>query len=112
MAGSTAGRHYTENRRTVLISKVWKLYHELNTDTINAKNAQRGTITFDLGQVNTIINRLHSAVHRLQFLEMVVLGLTFKDMHDAKAYTKFVEQQERMSGLDYQEIMDAIKRMK
>jgi hypothetical protein len=44
------------------------------------------------------------AVHRLAFLELVTKGLTFMEMHDAQAYSKFVESKRKIEDMDIEEL--------
>ena len=47
--------------------------------------------SYTRGDVQALQAHLRNAVHRLRFLEMAVLGLTFKELREAKEYAQFVE---------------------
>lgn len=51
-----------------------------------------------------VINLMVLAVHRLQFLEMVVKGMRFMELHDAQAYAKFVESKRKIEDMDIEEL--------
>ena len=44
------------------------------------------------------------AVHRLTFLEMVTKGLAYMEMHDAKAYAKFIDSKRKLEDMDIEEL--------
>lgn len=50
--------------------------------------------SYTRGDVETIQAHLRNAAHRLRFLEMAVLGLTYKELREAKEYAEFVKQME------------------
>lgn len=45
-----------------------------------------------------------SVVHRHEFLELVVKGLTFMEQHDAQAYAKFVQKKRKLEDMDLEEL--------
>ena len=44
------------------------------------------------------------AVHRLQFLEMVVKGLNYMECKDAADYSKFIDSKRKLEDMDIDEL--------
>lgn len=59
--------------------------------------------SFLRSDVQALQAHLRNAVHRLRFLEMAVLGLTFKELREAKEYAQFVEDLRRRDERKYRE---------
>lgn len=51
--------------------------------------------------VHTLV---HTAVHRLQWLELVVLGMSYREQSDAVGYAKFVRSKRKLEDLDIDEL--------
>lgn len=49
------------------------------------------------------------AAHRLAFLEMVSKGLSFQEMHDLRAYARFVDSKRKLEDLDLEELREMLR---
>ena len=85
MKGSNVSGRPTEIPHSALIADVWENIHALRHPIEVLDNAK----------IIQVRDNMISAVHRLQFLEMVVLGLTIKEQYDAYDYAKFIKQERR-----------------
>lgn len=100
----SVSKNSTRHRGQELISKL----HNAVVAQVNRLNTQDYNQTE--GDVRTIEDLLLRAKQRLEFLEMVVTGLTYIEMEDARDYAKFVEAKRYREDLSHEEFLEIIRR--
>ena len=86
-----------------LISKAWRVIDAMS-GRIDLCNKRDDPIVYYANDLGAIKETLVFCAHRLAFLEMVTKGLTYMEMHDARAYAKFVKKKRKLEDLDLEEL--------
>jgi hypothetical protein len=93
----SASSNSTEHRGLALIRQL-ELACTVCTNRLNYED-----YSYTRGDVQTIQAHLRNAVHRLRFLEFALMGLTYKELREAKEYAQFVEDLRRRDERKYRE---------
>lgn len=93
----------TEQEGLKLVADSWEWIKALreDRDTIASKTRMP---TLNAGKIGQLIEHLTHVVHRHEFLELVVKGLTYMEQHDAQAYAKFVQKKRKLEDMDFEEL--------
>ena len=59
--------------------------------------------------LDTTIEAMNLALHRLRFLEMVVKGLTYQEQRDARDYAKFIQSKRKLEDMDVDELRSILR---
>lgn len=103
-----------------LINKLWIQikYLQGSLDRRNSRNWHNdtgkpvaGRLKCDLSvkEVADAKSLMIYAAHRLTFLEMVTKGLSYKQMHDAQAYARFVDSKRELEDMDMNDLRELLR---
>ena len=84
-----------------LVADLWKVIEDM---THRIDSDANGHLRITTVQGRNMKETMVYVVHRLTFLEMVTKGLAYMEMHDAKAYAKFIDSKRKLEDMDIEEL--------
>lgn len=94
-----ASKHSTRDGGLALLAEIWTTIEIMRRPAEQYKNR-------DIIELRDML--IHAA-HRLGFLEMVTKGLSFREMHDAAGYAKFVDSKRKLEDMDVDELREILR---